>query len=72
MEEGDRWFHLTQDRKREKRRIADRARKRALRATRREGRLDRAFYATAPKAQMEVTEWVYDEFGNMSRKIFAK
>jgi hypothetical protein len=69
--EGDRWFRISQDRRREKAVVARRARKRAAEAIRRAAQLDRAF-AQSPSIKMERTEWTYDELGNLSRVIYSR
>lgn len=71
MSDSDRWFHLEQERKRDRQQRADRAKRRAQRSAQREQELQRAF-AAKPNVQMKVTEWTTDEQGNLSRKVFAK
>ena len=65
--EGDRWFHVEQDRKRERaaweRRAKTRARTAAERAQ--DGR------SQCPGIKMEHTEWTTDAQGNLSRMIYA-
>jgi hypothetical protein len=69
--EANRWFHVDQERKRERRKRAERAQRRASRAARREQNLQRAFITTSD-IEMQITEWLIDEFGNLSRKVYAK
>jgi hypothetical protein len=71
MDEGDRWFHVEMERPREMRKRAELAKRRAERSARREEKLQRAFAGTTPGIRMQITEWVYDEYGNLCRKIYA-
>jgi hypothetical protein len=65
--EGDRWFHIIQDRKREH---AARVRKANTRArTAAERARDHA--SQGQHIKMEHTEWTYDEHGNLSRAIYS-
>lgn len=71
-DEGERWFAIEMQRKREKRQRTDRARRRAQKAAQREQALQRVFSGTTPKLKMQVTEWETDAQGNLSRKIYAE
>ena len=64
-DEGDRWFHIAQDRKREQNKLIRRAikRERAREYARRSREM-----TTAP-VTMSVTEWVEDEHGNLCRTV---
>jgi hypothetical protein len=33
--------------------------------------VQRAFAGTTPGIRVQITEWVYDEYGNLCRKIYA-
>ena len=68
MTEGDRWFAIVQDRKREWAARARRASNRARGATKRAERQQVANHGI----QMEHTEWTYDEYGNLSRMIYRR
>lgn len=70
-DEGDRWFAVEQDRKRERQQRASRAKRRAQRSAQREQELQRAF-AGKTDVQMQITEWETDEHGNLCRKVFAE
>ena len=66
--EGDRWFHVEQDRKREHAARVRRAKTKARTAAERaqDGR------SQCPGIKMEHTEWTYDAQGNLSRIIYQK
>lgn len=71
MNESDRWFHIEQDRKRERTARVRRAKKRAATMARREATLDRAFQTKTIQTKMNLTEWTLDEHGNLSRVLFG-
>ena len=66
--EGDRWFAIVQDRKREWAARARQANKRSRSAAR---RAEQQQQVANRGIQMERTEWMYDEHGNLSRMIYA-
>jgi hypothetical protein len=68
MDEGERWFHIEQDRKRELQARVRRAKRRVERAARREQTRQQG---VNPKIRMQVSEWAYDENGVLTRTISA-
>jgi len=64
------WFRILQDLKREQYTRRDRAKRRAAGSVKREEARERAS-KPASGVQMGKTEWVIDEFGNMSRSVYA-
>ena len=66
MDEGERWFHLTQERNRERDARARRAKRRVERATQRKSKRQQG---ANPNIKMEVSEWEVDEHGVLSRTV---
>lgn len=72
--ESDIWFHIAQERKRDQRKLVERAQRRHEKRRQRtkEEYANERIVNSVNSAKMSISDWYYDEYGNLCRILMGE